>query len=415
MGMVAGTGGRPGREERGIALLIALLLMGLLLLLGTTFLTMSSTESQIALNERNAVQAFYLADAGVNKAISDLNANANYTGSGTAELALGPGTYTVSVAAVTPPVSGSFDRKDIQATGYVPNSSVSTRAMSIVSVSMERGSVFTWALFASESLGVDKDTVIDSYDSGKGAYGGTNVGSGADIGSNGDADLKKDVMVKGDALTGARLKTEAGVVITGVAKEYAPPVTLPPVLIPPGSGSDVEVPKNGSRTLAPGRYGRLDVKDNGTVTLAPGTYYFYEHIKIEKDGKLVISPSEKVMVYLTDTFEVKKDVQINANGIPANFLVYSSGDKVDFDKDVVFYGAIYAPNAAIHVKKLSGGEEDEPPSDASKGIFGALIGKEIDVKKSLRFHFDAALWKESTPYGPFRTVAGTWRESVTTP
>ncbi len=58
--------------ERGAALVIALLVMATLLLLGTTFLTISSTETEIARNAREATQAFYVAATGVARLQRDL-------------------------------------------------------------------------------------------------------------------------------------------------------------------------------------------------------------------------------------------------------------------------------------------------------------------------------------------------------
>ncbi len=51
------------RPPRGAALIIAILVMAVLLMAGTAFLTISSTESQIALNERAAAQATLVAEA----------------------------------------------------------------------------------------------------------------------------------------------------------------------------------------------------------------------------------------------------------------------------------------------------------------------------------------------------------------
>lgn len=55
----------PVAEERGIALVIALLVMALLSILGVTFLSMSATEFAIASNEVTASRAFFLTEAGV--------------------------------------------------------------------------------------------------------------------------------------------------------------------------------------------------------------------------------------------------------------------------------------------------------------------------------------------------------------
>jgi len=68
------------RQPRGVALIIAMLVMAVLLMAGTAFLTISSTENQIALNERVTTQAFLLAEAGLHKAIAKLNGSSTYSG-----------------------------------------------------------------------------------------------------------------------------------------------------------------------------------------------------------------------------------------------------------------------------------------------------------------------------------------------
>src|SRR3989442_14886302 len=57
-------GGGAPRGERGSALLIAVLVMGILTLLGISYLMLAQTESQIAENELNAQQALFIAEAG---------------------------------------------------------------------------------------------------------------------------------------------------------------------------------------------------------------------------------------------------------------------------------------------------------------------------------------------------------------
>lgn len=73
----------PVRDERGIALVVALLVSALLLLLGGHFMTASMTEKTISSNEVNAARAFYLAEAGVQhakKALEALDLSAVLTG-----------------------------------------------------------------------------------------------------------------------------------------------------------------------------------------------------------------------------------------------------------------------------------------------------------------------------------------------
>jgi len=70
-GARGGLGRRPSRT-RGAALVIALLVMAALLLLGTTFLTISTTETDIARNAGEAAQAFYVASTGLTRFERDL-------------------------------------------------------------------------------------------------------------------------------------------------------------------------------------------------------------------------------------------------------------------------------------------------------------------------------------------------------
>src|SRR3972149_9061582 len=85
---------KRGRGQEGIALVITLLVMTLLLIMGSAFMSISSTETLIAINERNRVQAYHLAEAGAEMAIAQLGPNSNYAG--TAEQPRGAGTYTRS-------------------------------------------------------------------------------------------------------------------------------------------------------------------------------------------------------------------------------------------------------------------------------------------------------------------------------
>jgi hypothetical protein len=66
---------RPQRQE-GSVLVIALLLMTLLSILGITLLTVASTEHSLAFNAVWSEEALMAAEAGVNRGINQLGANA---------------------------------------------------------------------------------------------------------------------------------------------------------------------------------------------------------------------------------------------------------------------------------------------------------------------------------------------------
>ncbi len=68
----AGRVGRLRRDERGVALIIALMATLLLTALGVALVLVTSTETQIAGHFRDAQEALYAADAGVERAVQDL-------------------------------------------------------------------------------------------------------------------------------------------------------------------------------------------------------------------------------------------------------------------------------------------------------------------------------------------------------
>jgi hypothetical protein len=63
---------RLAHDERGIALIIALMAMMLLTALGVALVMVTNTETQIAANFRDGQEALYAADAGVERVVQDL-------------------------------------------------------------------------------------------------------------------------------------------------------------------------------------------------------------------------------------------------------------------------------------------------------------------------------------------------------
>lgn len=94
-----------GSPEGGTALVLALLLTGFLLLLGSALMTMALSERQIGRNDQAGAQALYLAEAAVERArsllpryaLNDVLANNLLLGEWVTGTSLGAGTYLVVV------------------------------------------------------------------------------------------------------------------------------------------------------------------------------------------------------------------------------------------------------------------------------------------------------------------------------
>ncbi|MFQ5965157.1 MAG: PilX N-terminal domain-containing pilus assembly protein [Candidatus Scalinduaceae bacterium] len=95
-----------GGNEKGIVLVATLLLVAILAIMGTVAAITTNTDIQISGNYKTGVQAFYIAEAGLQRAIGNLNAVTNWIGTLTnpttinvfsGDNSIGNGTYDVKV------------------------------------------------------------------------------------------------------------------------------------------------------------------------------------------------------------------------------------------------------------------------------------------------------------------------------
>lgn len=128
-------GWRPLREDRGVVLVLSLLVLMVLSILGSAFLLLSGTEVTISRNSQVVTQAFYAAEAGIETALNNLPGTAAIP-----QTALGTNVSfeTPAVAFLGPSpnppagfnlVSFSFNMYQIDATGtfLVPRSDTQLR------------------------------------------------------------------------------------------------------------------------------------------------------------------------------------------------------------------------------------------------------------------------------------------------
>lgn len=102
--------------KKSIALIAGFMVIVVLVGLSAATISRSVTENYLARQHRDAFESFWLAEAGVNRALSELRDNYSASGNNLWQTALGNGGYTVDVA-----VEGQSRR--ITAYGFVPSTS----------------------------------------------------------------------------------------------------------------------------------------------------------------------------------------------------------------------------------------------------------------------------------------------------
>jgi len=104
-------------NKRGIALIVAFMVIVVLTILGTAIVSRSISERFVVQRYAESTQAFWLAEAGVNRALKELKSNYTTVGYGLWPTPMGQGRYQIDVADVT--VNGQAYKK-VTAHGIIP-------------------------------------------------------------------------------------------------------------------------------------------------------------------------------------------------------------------------------------------------------------------------------------------------------
>ena len=189
---------------------------------------------------------------------------------------------------------------------------------------------------------VGAGTLVDSYQSSLGAYGGSNVGSAAIV-------------------QAATTVTNNGGVIHGTVKQHAPAgFAVVPV---PSGAKNLPLGASAPGTLSIGNAAQ-------SITLAPGNYVA-ANVNVSAPGAINVSPAGEVRIWVTGSLNLGGN--LNLNGVPKNlaFLVTSSGF-VNINTGAL-YGLVYAPTSGMFV---------------GSPVFGTVIGKSVTLNSGSAVHFD---------------------------
>jgi Tfp pilus assembly protein PilX len=443
------------KHEDGIALIMTLLFLVALGVLSTALVFTVGNEMKTSAAYKYTQEAFYVSNAGAQKALiwfnnnysphlpsSDYDATSfpvRYSGS---SVMLAGQTGSSSVypdSSVTTAFTAQFGNQSLQADAnnsgvyalnttllkYTPANFIDPTTFVSYPSAMERwrinslgywgtvasplgmaqitaiiensgNAMFDRAFWGIDSIDLGGTVLVDSYDPALGSYGGTNIGNNGAIGSNGSVSTNGNVTIKGDVAFGpAGTFTEGGgTVVTGDIIHLSEPHYFPP--IPSFSvGTTDYNPKNGTTTLNPGSYGSVTIGAKGILALNPGVYYF-DSITENSTGQLTISGPTTIFV--------KTDLDLSGQGVanplgdPTKLTIFYSGtNEMSITGGASAYVEVYAPNAPL---KAVGNSD----------FFGSFIGKTVTVQGTPQMHFDEGCLKEHLFQRPFRLM--TWSQDI---
>jgi hypothetical protein len=372
---------------------IVMLVMAVLLLAGTTFLTISSTEDQIAYNQQASARALLIAEAGLHRAIAQLSASSTYADE--PNVTFGSGTAKITVTAASQQVCLSKDL-DILASVSVRGGQAQARIRATADQAIYP---FQWGLFAangplilsSMDAFLTPRSTIDSYDSRLGPYHPvTNGGDSANVGARGSG----VILVNVDLLGGAAgdWVTSSPTAVSNLGRPGESPV---PLAEPSATWS-----------------ADPNVGPNDTLTLAAGTHY-YTSLTLG-DGAHVVAGGGPMTIYVRGDFEAGNNVTMGAEPGEKLLLVTNSGtgtpSAVRTGENFRLFGGLYGTNTNVVL-----GDHTV--------IYGSVIGRRISGPHSIwegepccnqkapTLHFDRAMTRRAVcTHGSFGIRRGTWRE-----
>jgi hypothetical protein len=414
-------------NERGMTLILVLALLAVLTVVGTTAVTLTSTDLLVGGNYKSSQLAFYNAEAGVQYTLGRIPAALS-----TNALHL-DGTTTSEDFAITAPSGFAFALAPtatfkrvantrnyyFQVTGRpAPNSSIS----STIEMVIRRATFLPYGLFGDELVSLNKTHPsfpfgYYSYDSrttpipNLANYPANSTGE-ADVGSNGEVSAYPNTYIDGDVALGddggsppvkARFTNPTPALgtptVTGQADLDVERVNPDPLGASGGNlaAAFTAVSQNNNNVFAGITGNVINLSAGQSVTLTAGppgskSNYYLQSITLNPDATLNIDTSGggEVNIYLTGGLVAQPGSQFTFTGPPPDFTIYSdSTDPIIFRNFSVFKGTVYAPFARVEMKNRA--VPIAPNSVAYGLIWADVIDMAVDTAAGGTFFFDTAL------------------------
>jgi hypothetical protein len=376
-------------SQKGIILIVCMILLLMLSIIGIASLMTSNTEMDISGNSQFKVSAFYLADAGVERAFSVLQDSAGWR-YGFYNEQLGGGVYDVAVYdSFTYPYLG--EKLLVRSTGKVNEAKSTIEAI----FAPRYRTPFQYGAYGREAFDMLGGGMIDSYDSDLGSYASQAIngpdGNGymyalenGNIRSEGDIKLGGNAQLHGDAIIGdsGSFTFGGGTGMYGDSLRSSEPFPVDSIPSEDIAFAQANNDASTNMTLTGGASydpitNALNAGSGDSIIFNSGTYYF-SSVNFNSGGKLVLAPGADVTIYLTGTWDTSGGSVINTDATAADLHIYSTGTDFDFSGGTYLCAAIFAPNAEIVV---TGGSH----------FFGSVIGRSFSNGGGTTLHFDEAL------------------------
>jgi len=371
-------------KKRGSAIPLAVVAVMILLAMGTGLLSLGLHSRIISIRTASDIAARSAADAGLIKALFEMNEKLKVEPWNDSSLPLGTNISLPNCDAVF-----SYTVTGDLSSGYtVESTGIFNQAQRTVSCTLQLQGPFEAAIFTENGMELNNSAVVDWYNNTEDdkimQIGTNNTASGSVV-------LRNSAIVCGDVVVGmggdpSVVINDYGATVTGDTRALTERYVMQPVTVPewleslPSSGA---IPNDTNDTITTSaRYSSIDLGNSETVTISGDiTLYITGDIILGNSAELGIENDASLVLYLGGDFEGKNSSTVNnETQDPQKLKIYGldSCETIRFKNSTDFYGAIYAPNADVVM-------------DNSANIYGSVISKSFEQRNSGTFNYDVTL------------------------
>lgn len=403
-----GVTSRRKRQPQGSAIVLVLFAIMIMSLLGTGLLGLGLQSRISAIRSGEDIAARCAADAGLAKALFEMNE----------KLKAKPwsdGTLPSSTGEALPNCQSLFGYTvQLEGSDYVVQSTGDNgQAQRTIQATLRLAGPFETAIHAMNSLTLKSNTVVGGYNSSDPSDTDVDVQISTCSTSADRMILNSGVIVNGEVYVGVDGDPDTVIKDLGATTEgrYSlteepifPPV-VPPVL--PDFDTDITI-KGATFTIGPadsGRYDEIDLKRTstpGVLEISGGDVVLHitGNVDMGQDCEIIIRPGASLKLYLDGDLEADNNAGFNnLTQIPGNFELYGTGSDQEFDiraKSDAF-GAVYAPNADVTIM-------------AQGDVYGSIVAENFEFKAGGNFYYDEALRNVNKDDDCVRFTVQRWSE-----
>ena len=387
-------------------MIIAVMVMTFLLLLPVPFLFQLSNNNRLTEKSDKSTAAISLAEAGIERAIWELNHGDISNWEGDSDLrTMIISNFQASSENIIGDIEIRVENPEgespvVESTGRVPytGSLIVARTARVVLIEESRGPppIFDYGVFGEDGVELSPNAVVDSYDSRDGDYGGLNKGEEGHTGTNaidfGCIYLNSNAEIHGNALSGPKSNPDEVILTESNAKVYGIKLALFSLKKMPSISPPEGLPFRGSYYLdsihrdtisESGEYTSFRLRENAKVTItADVVLYISGDFSMKSNTELEIEEDITVTIYLGGSFEQQSNTKINNLSKDPAKLVMLGTDSFDggmeWRSNSSFWGAVYVPRAEVDFS-----------SEAD--FHGSIVAKFLHLSSKAKIHFDKAL------------------------